>query len=201
MVHISGEFDIDKISYAYDGSLFGISIHTQYKLESFEELIDEFDDSKTRLRVIDLNEKDFICLRKVEYRCKTYKYNSSKELDVSNIKDNIFTYNSSYIPQNSGKKEMKIGIIMKNSNDEYKTFLIDRNSLYSRQLKTIATFSFDYNNEEKTNIKWDFGANNESYKKDESSSIISGLASLVGIYLIIYSLIMIKKDINKKKKS
>ena len=204
MVIIDGTFDDIPIRTLYHGNkLNGMSMNNTYKFKDFDELIDKLKEKKPEMNINGLKEEDFICQRRIEYTYNTYRYTLSNNIDISNIKNNTLTYKDNYFPKQS-ERNYKSGIIMKNTNNEYKAFLLNETNLLTGEKNIDMIFSFDYSSGEKTADVLNLKPSTNSYENDDNFRYgiicISLFMYIVGTIMIIYPIVMFKKHKNKKKK-
>ena len=143
-------------------------------------------------------EDEFICVKTTTY--KAYKLNPIKEISLSNIQNNKLIYN------HDDYSNLKIGIRIKNENEEYKTFISNDNSMIMYRYggnpiidKEKITI-FDYQTVTyKDNAEYSFKVPLKTSSQLVNFIIIISILLVLVITLFILNIILKKKKSNKKQ--
>ena len=132
-----------------------------------------------------------------------HKYNMSNDLKISKIRNNTFTYEGNYVPGTTGE-EVEIGIIMKDSKGEFKSFLVSKWALYTQKSEhTKLVVSFDYNSGEITDKSYIqmpnvFDTIYSSMDRETFAVLLSVIICIVVLIMFAYFVI---NSMKKRKKS
>lgn len=144
-------------------------------------------------------ENTFICVKTTNY--KPYKLTTIKEISLSNIENNTLTYN------HDDFSNFKIGIRIKNTNGEYKTFISNNNSLLmyryggnpiiDKEKITIFDYqSVTYKDNSQYSLKLPIKHTNQWIP---TLILIAIILFVIVITLLIFNIILKKKKLNKNK--